>query len=738
MSSNRSQFADSVYLMDEKDRVWGKEFAEYLRFRFELSGDDYFYDLVKALRYVNMGEDHVAWTDKECKIFLNATKGARIGQSDEKWLFIFEHECLHQIWDTFNVGDEITREKGSYNHELLNIASDCVINDYIHNVMKQDYPTDGLITPEYIKDKYGVEYDRKADDQKSLYYKLEPIVDKLLRDPKIRKVLDEDAPVVNIPPSNAGGSSQPKRAQYDETTQDWKNGHEKAIYEANRILKDCYAKAGANDGDVDKVVKALEDAAKKIEKLKGKSSQYTFETFMSLFQHLRTSIMEAAGPDYQTFEQGWEKGIEDALKGIENAIGQLTGIGGGGQGGGGAQTIHEPDFNETEEELYLPKLPGTGGGQGDDKKDKKDSQGGGQGDDKNDKKDKKDGKGSGDGKKDKVEMPNEKQLGNDPAKANKPGQSGNIPKKKKVGGQRGQQGQRGDGFGEWEGNDSYSGGKAGKEIPGLAELQEELNSDPRTPKQIVEEYARRGLGGNAKGFFDKCKSSAKGPGFVAFSPKAKERGKWAKEFMTNATSMMRSKITQMERIWKQTYSRPNRRAGLAREGMPIKRGKMELKQGVTITLKFYIDVSGSMGQSSVNRCFEMVWAVCDKIKEQHKNNVHIKDFECIAYPFTEVLEPPVKYGKAARCHGGNMDFDELLNCMKDKSELAMLNVIITDAQWPINPTQSSNVIRNDISGNLIMITNSTSQGDIDELHEIENRCKNFKVILSDDQWNINL
>ena len=40
---------------------------------------------------------------------------------------------------------------------ILNVASDCVINDYLSFIRKKEMP-DNLITPEYLKEKYGVEY----------------------------------------------------------------------------------------------------------------------------------------------------------------------------------------------------------------------------------------------------------------------------------------------------------------------------------------------------------------------------------------------------------------------------------------------------------------------------------------------------------------------------------------------------------------------------------------------------
>ena len=87
------------------------------------------------------------------------------------WEFIYDHECLHQLWETFKIAERIKKEGKEYNHEILNIASDCVINDYLSHNRKKLQP-EGTVNPEFIKNKFGVEFNRNADTQYSLYLKL--------------------------------------------------------------------------------------------------------------------------------------------------------------------------------------------------------------------------------------------------------------------------------------------------------------------------------------------------------------------------------------------------------------------------------------------------------------------------------------------------------------------------------------------------------------------------------------
>ena len=61
---------------------------------------------------------------------------------------------------------------GKYNHILLNIASDCVINEYLINEKKLPPISNGLITAKSLKDAYNVDYKPREDTQFTLYEKL--------------------------------------------------------------------------------------------------------------------------------------------------------------------------------------------------------------------------------------------------------------------------------------------------------------------------------------------------------------------------------------------------------------------------------------------------------------------------------------------------------------------------------------------------------------------------------------
>lgn len=160
----------------DKETDFRVELIEYINDSSDAEDDQFFWEMLEFARFLNPEQytDSVAFTTPDKLIYLNAPSGgpANIGKKFKHWDFIYDHECLHQLWDTFEVGEQI-KKKGEveFNHNVLNVASDCVINDYLSYYRNKERPKD-LVTPELLEEKYGVKYDRKVDTQYTLYLKL--------------------------------------------------------------------------------------------------------------------------------------------------------------------------------------------------------------------------------------------------------------------------------------------------------------------------------------------------------------------------------------------------------------------------------------------------------------------------------------------------------------------------------------------------------------------------------------
>jgi hypothetical protein len=186
--SNVKKSLIQISEMDNKEK-FRTGLIEYINDTADNNDDLFFFDMLPFVRFLNPLDEAVAYTTPDGLIYLNSPNNF-IGENKRQWDFVYCHECLHQLWDTFAVGDHIKKELGSYDHNILNIASDCVINDYLYYYRRKDEPSD-LITPKLLRDKYNVEYDRTEDTQYTLYLKLMEVKDKIKNDQSIQDIFDK-------------------------------------------------------------------------------------------------------------------------------------------------------------------------------------------------------------------------------------------------------------------------------------------------------------------------------------------------------------------------------------------------------------------------------------------------------------------------------------------------------------------------------------------------------------------
>ncbi|MBO5005008.1 MAG: hypothetical protein J6D03_07200 [Clostridia bacterium] len=266
----------------------------------------YYNEMLPCVRYI-LQKDAIAYTTPDKIISLNYPCSTEVVPDNNDnfmtWYFIYCHECLHQIWDTFEVGEKIRAKGIEYDHELLNIASDCVINDFLSVINKQNKrpPLKGIF-PDLIYRDYGVKYDRKVDTQYTLYMKL------INLSPEKKNGLKKLKPKeVRIQKTQGGGGPQPPQPQIPD---DYKKGRAQAI-------KDVLA------GLVD---------PKKFSPL---------PTNVRLKGAMMYATNEAKNSNSDWYNAGYNEAIQEILQGLEQGITKIEpeGPNGGGGGGEGLQPI---------------------------------------------------------------------------------------------------------------------------------------------------------------------------------------------------------------------------------------------------------------------------------------------------------------------------------------------------------------------------------------------------------------
>lgn len=235
--------------IDGKDK-FRVRLVEYINDTSDNNDDMFFYEMLPFARFLKPSDQAIAYTTPDHLIYLNSP--GIVGENIRKWDFIYCHECLHQLWDTFEVGEKIKKAGLEYNHKILNIASDCVINDYLKTLRNKE-PFENGIFPETLKKEFNIDYDRKNDTQYSLYIKLlnayEENKNKLENLIKQMEKQEGDGGTSGDSGSSSGSSSNNKQDK-DLTA----NGAQKSANEAKKHAENAQKQANSN--------KATEEADK--------------------------------------------------------------------------------------------------------------------------------------------------------------------------------------------------------------------------------------------------------------------------------------------------------------------------------------------------------------------------------------------------------------------------------------------------------------------------------------------
>ena len=324
---------DSLIAASEVD---GKEnfrvrLIEYIDDTADNEEDEFFYDMMEFCRFLKPDPETTAFTTPDHIIYLNAP--GVFGEKVREWDFIYCHECLHQLWETFAVEDQIKKNGIKFDHYVLNVASDCVINDYLSAIRKKTAPPNG-ITPEYLKETFGVEYDRKVDTQFTLYLKLLEVAEKLRKDKKCQDAQDAgsnggdgqtgDGPQgggdPNKNPKNGkdGSSQGGKQSDANDNTAE---GAQKSADEAKKAADKAQENADSGKGsqkDADTAKDAAKEAQDAADRAKDAANKGDKEGEAKAAKEAKDAADKAkklAGEDNTDRTDGNGKGSEDKAPG---------------------------------------------------------------------------------------------------------------------------------------------------------------------------------------------------------------------------------------------------------------------------------------------------------------------------------------------------------------------------------------------------------------------------------------
>ena len=580
--------------VDGKDKFRVK-MIEYINDTSDNNDDMFFYEMLPFSRFLKPSDEAIAYTTPEHLIYLNSP--GRVGENVRIWDFIYCHECLHQLWDTFQVGEKIKNAGLEYNHKLLNIASDCVINDYLKTLRKKEPFQDGIF-PETLKDKFGIDYDRKNDTQYSLYVKLLKVYGENKKE--MDKLVDPIGGQTGSDSPSGSGSSGSSSGSGGSGSSSGSGGSGSSS--GSGSSGDSSGSDGSN-GD------------------NGESENLDSNTA--------------------------QKDANEAQKHADNLKNSANSQGGKGASQSQIEKAQEAAKKAQEAANKAKECAENGDTEG------------------------------------------EKKAAKEARKAAEEARKAAEEARKAAEGQ-----------GESEGGDG-----SGKNGSGDEDV-EDINEIRKNAEEIIKKYKDK-LTGYLGDFLNKCKSSTslKREGLKVNTFRGISG--WNTEMNRICKAFVKKKIFQKKRQYEKTYSRIRRGSGFVKFGQPIDPGRKIKEDKMDINVAFYIDRSGSMG-NSINNVFKAVFYIADALKKYFGKEKIVNDTIFESYAFDTVLHK-LQFGKKMNASGGTLSFNELLDYINKNTKEFLINVIITDAQFSGIDTSTVENLLKEIDGIIIFITNTPNE-----------------------------
>lgn len=768
---------------------------EYINDASDEDDDEFFYDCVPTILFINSVatpeyKDSIAFTTPDKAIYLNCP-GDKIGKSVRKWEFIYDHECLHQLWDTFGVADELKAKGIKYDHTLLNLASDCVINDYLKNIRKKEWIGIG-IDPEYIKKNFDVDYDRKNDTQFGLYVKMLEKLDQIKDDPIYKDETQFDKKI-QVPINQGDGQGGtpppiPTEKHSDEYKRGWREGIQDVL--DNKVDPKNYTpKSGSDDytqgyNDViENIKKGLEDGITlsdsggsqgnapetdladipwDIPQQGGSSSSSSQSSDNSDIndmneneaaedaQQSADNAKQAADAVQnkadQTGDKGDKQAANDAAKAAKEAQdaaddAKEAAENGDAEGARNAAKEAREKANEAQDAAGTSDSYSGKAQQAAQRADRAAKAAQRAADNAKGNKDYSDKKTSAEKAKDAAKEA--QQAAAAAAKAEAKGDTKGAKKAANDAENAAQEAEKEardaganvavnkDNGQETDSSSNSSSssnpGKGSKEITSITKA--DLDEIKRIANEAIEK-AKNKISGDFGKLVKKMRASKSLKPALVVNISSGAKG-WNEKMKSVILGYVKAQVNKYKRQYQSTWKRIKRGSGFVESGKLMQKGKIQKKNGLPINIGFYIDRSGSMGGSPLKNAFKSAYTISETIKKMFKNEKVISDTIFKFYAFDTSFKQ-ISFGDIPNDGGGTAPFEEIFDYIVDHTNDYMINIIITDGQMDASETEIAKRIK-ELQGLVVYVANQNCI-------EIENISKKYpekvKFILADSSFQI--
>ena len=639
--------------------------------------DEFFFEMLSFLRFLKPNSKSIAFTDKNKLIYMNAPNGGNVGESVRKWDFIYCHECLHQLWDTFGVKEQIEKAGIEYNHKLLNIASDCVINEYLRDKRKKEHFENGIY-PEVLEKEFGVKYDYRNDTQFTLYLKLLEQKNKLKEFEKNNpNMVDDDMPKEKLKPKSTEKvkAPPPPPGPSEKHSKDYIKGWKDAIKDA--------------------VGKKVDPLDKDYEEKNTGNTEY---------------------------DKGYNDCMKDIIKGLTDGI-QL---GDSSSNAGGSGDLPQIPW-DTDNEEQSSSSSSSGSSEDSDDSDNSDN------DDMDDDIDNssssaqdaadeakeaaekaqdaadeaKEAAEKSQNEEDKEAAKKAQEAADEAKEAAENGDEKAEEKATKKAKDEAKKAKDAAKKAQDASDKASDGAGSGDDATELVETEADLEEIRKNAEAIIEKYKNRIIG-DFGSFIKKCKSSValKKDGLGVNNQRG--MASWNEKLNTYVNAFVKKKIFQKKRQFERTYSRVKRGSGFIEFGKPIEPGRKVREQKLTINACFYVDCSGSMGGDRLENATKAIYRISEGLKKHFSKDKIVEDvvFKLVAWD-TSFYD--VKWGNKIQAKGGTMSLEDLVEGVIDKSADYLINIIITDGEFSnSSASKIEKLLSNNIEGMFAFVINNSN------------------------------
>ena len=687
---------------DDKYQDFRVDTVEFINDASYDNDDQFFYEMLEFLRFYDYEHPKrlkkaIAYTKPDKRIYMNCPEGGGVGEKLKKWEFIYDHECLHQLWDTFGVEKDIKAAGLEFDHNILNIASDCIINHYLRD-FRNKTPFENGIFPETIEKETGVKYDYKYDDQFSLYVKL------LENREKLKKLIplqikDEAAPPTppSPPPPPNGGYSDDYKRGWSDAIDDVIHGKVDPLKYNPKTPKNDYEQ-GYEDA-MGQMKEGLESGITIPKSQGGASGQQDKDG-------LRQIPWDIPPEDDDDDGDGGSSGdSESSSDSSNNKSGKKGKPGNDGKSGDSDDDSNNDSGDASDNTSSSDKGGDTAkdaqkaaNEAADDAKKAQDAADEAKAKGSKDAKQKQ--KNADDAKKAAKEAQDAADAAQDAADdADKDGEEAAAKKAKDAakkakeaaskngvdssGGGDDKSGESDDSWdddsdGEFTGKESTKGGKGSNKKPS-PESAADIKKITEKAGKVLEKYSNV-ISGALGEFCEKCRSAKKlNKGGLQIGAAKAAKG-WDAKMYDVTMAYVRQNISKKRREFKKSYRRlPRRNSQVAKFGEFILPGKEVKKNALTINAAFYVDNSTSMSCGDrIGNVWKAAYEICEALKRKFANNKIVDDVTFKMHYFNDYVHE-IKYGQKTGVDGCTMEFAELVEQIIKRSNDYLINIIITDA-----------------------------------------------------------